>query len=96
MAVAYGQHAGPNLRLNLGGRPRDRNQEADALANEVFDLFDDRSRMILKYSELHLLFLHSLYDARFLQTRSRKADAVLDSAIGKPRFRGKRKREKSP
>ncbi|CAE7433740.1 unnamed protein product, partial [Symbiodinium sp. CCMP2456] len=47
-----------SLRLNLGWRPRDQNQEADALTNE--------------------------------------AEAVRDTVVGKPRFKGKRKRDKSP
>ncbi|CAE7892148.1 unnamed protein product, partial [Symbiodinium sp. KB8] len=85
-----------SLKLTLGWRPRDQNQEADALTNEVFDLFDDRRRICLQYSDLPLSFLHSLYKARLVQTSSRQADAVLDAAIGKPRFKGKRKREKSP
>ncbi|CAE7937949.1 FCPC [Symbiodinium necroappetens] len=85
-----------SLRLTLGWRPRDQNQEADALTNEVFDLFDDQHRISLQYADLPLSFLHSLYKARLLQTSSRQADAVLDAAIGKPRFKGKRKREKSP
>ena len=85
-----------SLRLNLGWRPRDQNQEADALTNEVFDLFSAQHRISLKYSDLPLSFLHSLYEARLVQTSSRQAEAVLDSAIGRPRFKGKRKREKSP
>ncbi|OLQ11786.1 hypothetical protein AK812_SmicGene4399 [Symbiodinium microadriaticum] len=80
-----------SLRLTLGWRPRDQNQEADALTNEVFDLFDDQHRISLQYADLPLSFLHSLYKARLLQTSSRQADAVLDAAIGKPRFKGKRK-----
>ena len=80
-----------SLRLNLGWRPGDRGQEADAL---TIDLLEDQHRVVLQYSELPLTFLHSLYEARLLQTSSRKAEAVLDAAIGKPRF--KRKRDKSP
>ena len=45
MASAHGKHAivasltRSSLRLNLGWRPRDQNQEADDLTNEIFDRF---------------------------------------------------------
>ena len=70
-----------SLKLTLGWRPRDQNQEADALTNEVFDLFDDQRRICLQYADLPLSFLHSLYKARLMQTSSRQADAVLDAAV---------------
>ena len=84
------------LKLNLGWRPRDENQEADALTNEIFDLFSGDLRIHLQYSELPLAFLHSLYEARLSQVNARDAEAVRDTVGGRPRFRGKRKRERSP
>ena len=84
------------LKLNLGWRPRDENQEADAPTNEIFDLFSGDLRIHLQYSELPLAFLHSLYEARLSQVNARDAEAVRDTVGGRPRFRGKRKRERSP
>eukprot|EP00439_Symbiodinium_sp_Y106_P062897 s1641_g9.t1 len=56
-----------SLKLNLGWRPRDENQEADALTNEIFDLFSGERRILLHYADLPLSFLHSLYEARLSQ-----------------------------
>ncbi|CAE7505645.1 FCPC [Symbiodinium sp. CCMP2592] len=84
------------LRLNLGWRPRDENQEADDLTNEIFDRFSEELRVPVQYSELPLSFLHTLYEARRAQLSSREVDSIRDTVGGRPRFRGKRKREKSP
>ncbi|CAE7230724.1 unnamed protein product [Symbiodinium sp. CCMP2592] len=84
------------LRLNLGWRPRDENQEADDLTNEIFDRFSEELRVPVQYSELPLSFLHTLYEARRSQLSSREVDSIRDTVGGRPRFRGKRKREKSP
>ena len=56
-----------SLKLNLGWRPRDQNQEADDLTNEVFDRFSQELRIPLQYTDLQLSFLHSLYEARLSQ-----------------------------
>ena len=85
-----------SLKLNLGWRPRDENQEADALTNEIFDLFSGERRILLHYADLPLSFLHSLYEARLSQVSTREAESVRDTVGGRPRFKGKRKREKSP
>ncbi|CAE7032383.1 unnamed protein product [Symbiodinium sp. CCMP2592] len=84
------------LRLNLGWRPRDENQEADDLTNEIFDRFSEELRVPVQYSELPLSFLHTLYEARRAQLSTREVDSIRDTVGGRPRFRGKRKREKSP
>ncbi|CAE7260349.1 unnamed protein product [Symbiodinium sp. CCMP2592] len=84
------------LRLNLGWRPRDENQEADDLTNEIFDRFSEELRVPVQYSELPLSFLHTLYEARLAQLSTREVDSIRDTVGGRPRFRGKRKREKSP
>ncbi|CAE7416198.1 unnamed protein product [Symbiodinium sp. CCMP2592] len=84
------------LRLNLGWRPRDENQEADDLTNEIFDRFSEELRVPVQYSELPLSFLRTLYEARRSQLSSREVDSIRDTVGGRPRFRGKRKREKSP
>ena len=85
-----------SLKLNLGWRPRDQNQEADDLTNEVFGRFSQERRIPLQYTDLPLSFLHSLHEARLSQVGTREAEAVRDTARGKPRFGGKRKRDKTP
>eukprot|EP00439_Symbiodinium_sp_Y106_P049737 s7021_g6.t1 len=85
-----------SLKLNLGWRPRDQNQEADDLTNEVFDRFSQERRIPLQYTDLQLSFLHSLHEARLSQVSTRGAEAVRDTVKGKPRFGGKRKRDKTP
>ena len=83
-----------SLRLKLAWRPRDQNTEADALTNERFEGFEDSRRIQITYGDLSLELLHSLYEARLKQLNERHSEAVCDVAVGKPRFRGKRKREK--
>ena len=85
-----------SLKLNLGWRPRDQNQEADDLTNEVFDRFSQELRIPLQYTDLQLSFLHSLYEARLSQVSTREAEAVRDTVKGRPRFGGERKRDKTP
>ena len=88
-----------SLRLKLAWRPRDQNTEADALTNERFEGFEDSRRIQITYEDLSLELLHSLYEARLKQLNERHPEAVCDVAVGKPRFRGKRKEgeeEKSP
>ena len=85
-----------SLKLNLGWRPRDQNQEADDLTNEVFDRFSQERRIPLQYTDLQSSFLHSLHEARLSQVSTRGAEAVRDTVKGKPRFGGKRKRDKTP
>ncbi|CAE6971307.1 unnamed protein product [Symbiodinium sp. CCMP2592] len=67
------------LRLNLGWRPRDENQEADDLTNEIFDRFSEELRVPVQYSELPLSFLHTLYEARRAQLSSREVDSIRDT-----------------
>ena len=83
-----------SLRLKLAWRPRDQNTEADALTNECFEGFEDSRRIQITYGDLSLELLHSLYEARLKQLNERHSEAVCDAAVGKPRFKGKRKREK--
>ena len=85
-----------SLKLNLGWRPRDQNQEADDLTNEVFDRFSQELRIPLQYTDLQLSFLHSLYEARLSQVSTREAEAVRDTVKGRPRLGGERKRDKTP
>ncbi|CAE6939115.1 unnamed protein product [Symbiodinium sp. CCMP2592] len=72
------------LRLNLGWRPRDENQEADDLTNEIFDRFSEELRVPVQYSELPLSFLHTLYEARRAQLSSREVDSIRDTARETP------------
>lgn len=70
------------VRFNPGWRPKGQNQEADALTNEDSDLFDEQHRVIH-----HVILQYS---------GARQVEAIVDTLVGKPRFKGKRKRDSSP
>ena len=82
-----------SLRLALGWRPRDENQQADDLTNEVYDSFDPKMRVSFAYQDLPLQLLHELVETRNQFEAARNAQAVLHQSVGRPRFGGKRKKE---
>ena len=86
-----------SLRLSLGWRPRDENQQADDLTNGVFNSFDPKRRVSFTYQDLPLQLLHELVETRNQFEAARNAEAVLRQSVGKPRFGGKRKKgDKDP
>ena len=49
------------LSLSLRWRPREENVEADSLTNEVFEGFDEGSRVLIKFSDLELSLVNELW-----------------------------------
>ena len=84
-----------SLKLLLRWRPRDENQLADQLTNEVFTNFTVEHRLIIKYSDLPLSLLHQLWETKESFDAARRAQAALSSEAAQLQSR-KRKTEKTP
>ena len=84
-----------SLELLLRWRPRDENQLADQLTNEVFTNFTVEHRLIIKYSDLPLSLLHQLWETKESFDAARRAQAALSSEAAQLQSR-KRKTEKTP
>ncbi|CAE7560223.1 unnamed protein product [Symbiodinium sp. CCMP2592] len=84
-----------SLKLLLRWRPRDENQYADQLTNEIFTNFSDEHRIACTYSDLPLALLHQLWETKENFDSARRAQAVLqqDASGHRPQ---KRKAEKTP
>ncbi|CAE7290582.1 unnamed protein product [Symbiodinium sp. CCMP2592] len=84
-----------SLKLLLRWRPRDENQYADQLTNEIFTNFSDEHRIACTYSDLPLSLLHQLWETKESFDSARRAQAVLqqDASGHRPQ---KRKAEKTP
>ncbi|CAE7193933.1 unnamed protein product [Symbiodinium sp. CCMP2592] len=84
-----------SLKLLLRWRPRDENQYADQLTNEIFSNFSDEHRIACTYSDLPLALLHQLWETKESFDSARRAQAVLqqDASGHRPQ---KRKAEKTP
>ena len=67
-----------NMIFSIAWRPRDENEEADALTNEVFTGFDQRLRVTLQWDKLEFLVLPHLTEvaeAHFKALQELKTDA---------------------
>ena len=84
-----------SLKLLLRWRPRDENQLADQLTNEVFTNFTSELRLDIKYSDLPLSLLHQLWETRESFDSARRAQAALPLDASQHPCR-KRKAEKTP
>ncbi|CAE7041883.1 unnamed protein product [Symbiodinium sp. CCMP2592] len=84
-----------SLKLLLRWRPRDENQYADQLTNEIFTNLSDEHRIACSYSDLPLSLLHQLWETKESFDSARRAQAVLqqDASGHRPQ---KRKAEKTP
>ncbi|CAE7249532.1 GIP [Symbiodinium sp. CCMP2592] len=66
-----------SLKLLLRWRPRDENQYADQLTNEIFTNFSDKHRIAVAYSDLPLSLLHQLWETKEGFDSARRAQAML-------------------
>ncbi|CAE7837757.1 unnamed protein product [Symbiodinium sp. CCMP2592] len=84
-----------SLKLLLRWRPRDENEYADQLTNEIFTNFSDEHHIACTYSDLPLSLLHQLWETKESFDSARRAQAVLpqDASGHRPQ---KRKAEKTP
>ena len=67
-----------NIIFSIAWRPRDENEEADALTNEVFTGFDSGLRVLLQWDKLEFLVLPHLTEvaeAHFKALQELKTDA---------------------
>ena len=84
-----------SLKLLLRWRPRDENQLADQLTNEVFTNFTGEHRLVVRYSDLPLSLLHQLWETKESFDSARRAQAALPLDASQHPSR-KRKAEKTP
>ena len=88
-----------NLLLSVAWRPRDENEEADALTNERFEGFDQDKRVSVKWADLRLLVLPKLVKAaeelftQLREARQKDRPKAPGPAAGRAR---KRLRERDP
>ncbi|CAK9010089.1 Fucoxanthin-chlorophyll a-c binding protein C [Durusdinium trenchii] len=82
------------LSLDLRWRPREENEEADSLTNEVFDAFDLELRVPVTFSDLDLSMVFALWETKRefdeLKERARLARAST------PKHKVNKKVDKSP
>ena len=82
------------LSLDLRWRPREENEEADSLTNEVFDAFDLELRVPVTFSDLDLSMVFALWETKRefdeLKERARLARA------SPPKHKVNKKVDKSP
>ena len=82
------------LSLDLRWRPREENEEADSLTNEVFDAFDLELRVPVTFSDLDLSLVFALWETKRefdeLKERARLARAST------PKHKVNKKVDKSP
>ena len=81
------------VALSLAWRPRDENEEADALTNEVFTAFDPRMRVEVSWSSLEFLVL-----PRIVQSALAYFEAMAQErrAARRPAGGAKRSRAQAP
>ena len=81
------------LSLSLRWRPREENVEADSLTNEVFEGFDEGSRVLIKFSDLELSLVNELWATKqqFDEAKRIVKQQLLDGESVK-----KRKFDKTP
>ena len=86
-----------HLVLELGWVPRDQNEEADALSNEVFDAFDPRLRVDLDLTRVSWIILPRLMqtaESLYQEIKSRKeAKGTSTSRARRPAHLRLRQRE---
>ena len=85
-----------NMIFSIAWRPRDENEEADALTNEVFTNFDPSLRVPLQWNKLEFLVLPHLTEmaeAHFKALQESEADARR--SVAKSPTKEKTEREKS-
>ena len=88
-----------NFLLSATWRPRDENEEADALTNEVFTGFDEKKRVEVRWSDLKLMVLPQLVKgaealfAEYKEARRRERPKATRAAAKPAR---KRLRERDP
>jgi hypothetical protein len=88
-----------NLLLSVAWRPRDENEEADALTNEVFAAFDARLRIPVRWRDLDFAVLPGLTEsaeAHFHVLQQARAAARKGPRIPSPPTRRVRLREREP
>ncbi|CAE7244397.1 unnamed protein product [Symbiodinium sp. CCMP2592] len=66
-----------SVKLLLRWRPRDENQYADQLTNEIFTNFSDEHRIACTYSDLPLSLLQQFWETKESFDSARRAPAVL-------------------
>ena len=88
-----------NLLLSVAWRPRDENEEADALTNEVFAAFDAKLRIPVRWQDLEFAVLPSLTEsaeAHFHVLQKARAAARKGPRIPSPPAWRVRLREREP
>ena len=83
-----------SLMLSVAWRPRDENEEADALTNQVFEAFDASRRLPVFWDDLELFVLPELTQMaegyfNEVQTRKKEAKDRAGAAQGDARKRAR-------